>query len=150
MIPWDSNERKMISRPDRLFATSGRGVKGSVTEYRYGLRARIHTEIEYDAPMKRSWIFPSTDSDPSWPLNLLLALPSQSAVLCIADDYTNVDEPGMSRVQFDVSSRTLTAAQISGDTIIQITEVASTIISPNGRYVLACDRNCAIALLCIF
>ncbi|CAK7273077.1 hypothetical protein SEPCBS119000_005460 [Sporothrix epigloea] len=46
-----------FSAPDRVFGTSGRGVTGAITEFRYGMRADVGLEVDFPTPVKQSWIF---------------------------------------------------------------------------------------------
>lgn len=128
--------RKAVSngifrKPDRVFSASGRGDKGSVTEWRWGVEAHIGLDIDSGELASQSWVF-TVDSDTGQSLYALLALPHSSMLLSFADDLGQVEEVG--HTLFDTSSRTLHAIQTSGDMIIQVTETSVTLGNVLERY----------------
>lgn len=108
--------------PDRMFSASGRGLKGSVTEWRRGFQARIGVEIDSGELIRKSWVF-TNPSDQS--LCSLLALPHSSMVLCFSGDLGEVESPD--NTPFDTSSRTLHASQSAEGIITQVTETSITL-----------------------
>ncbi|KAJ6444241.1 thermotolerance protein [Purpureocillium lavendulum] len=52
-----SNSQKAMPRPENLFTASGRGLKGSVTQWRWGIQGRIGLDIETGEPIRQSWAF---------------------------------------------------------------------------------------------
>jgi hypothetical protein len=119
---------------DRIFGTSGRGIKGTVTEYRYGMRADIHLDLDYAAPMRRAWTFPGHLCGSGSGLYTLLAVPEGSDVLHLSDDLSQASQPNMAEAAFDTASRTLDAAQIA-ESIVQVTEESITILTGSQRHV---------------
>lgn len=118
----DEEQCSQSSNHDRIFAASGRGVKGTITEYRNGIQANIGLDLDYDAAVRQSWIFPVSLNDSSHGYHLLLSMPDRSVVLHLADDFSQADEQGADAVVYDLSSRTLAASQVSDQLIVQVTE----------------------------
>ncbi|RKU47218.1 hypothetical protein DL546_008353 [Coniochaeta pulveracea] len=116
MVPWTDSTP---SRPDRVFCTSGRGAKGTVTEYRYGLQAKIGLEMECGLGVKQSWLLPARSSSLN-AFDLLLSLPGQTVAVRLTEDLSQADE-NETESPYDESSRTLAAAT-ARDMIIQVTE----------------------------
>lgn len=130
MVPW--KDRKP-SKPDRIFATSGRGIKGAVTEYRYGLQAKIGLEMDCGLGVKQSWLLPSRSAD-STGFELLLSMPDQTAVIHLTEDLSLEDESDPGTLQYDHTSRTLAAAATK-DMVIQVTEAFIVLIGDTYWYV---------------
>ncbi len=147
MVPWeDSRPGSDLSEPDRIFAATGRGVTGVVTEYRHGIPANIGLDIAYNVPIKQSWIFPADLSDAAQGFHMLLSMPDSSAILHLSEDLADVDEPDSITVQYDLSSRTIQAAQVSDDMIVQVTENYLVLVSATQRCVkLSLPRASATA-----
>ncbi|KAG6017036.1 hypothetical protein E4U54_008585 [Claviceps lovelessii] len=126
------------SKPDMLLSASGRGIKGNVTQWRWGIQGRIGLEIDPGEPTRRSWGF-SVDSGPgSHGLYGLLALPNASIVLRFSKDFAQVDSLEADSTAFDLASRTLDAYQTDSGLIIQVTEGSISLISAshNSRHAL--------------
>lgn len=123
-----------IRRPDRIFTASGRGMKGSVTELRWGIQARIGLEMDLDEPIRNSWMFPIEISG-QLGFYTLLSMPHSSAVLHISGDLTQADALTSESVAFDTTSRTLCAIKNQAGLIVQVTENSTTIVTPLQRYV---------------
>jgi hypothetical protein len=112
-----------IHRPDRIFTCGGKGVKGTITELRYGLEANIGLEIPYDAQIMDIWPL-SSDSgemDNNNGCLFLLSLGDRSSVLHLSSDATEIFELEPDASHFDLSSRTIAASQ-HGQTQVQVTE----------------------------
>lgn len=127
--------RDGLGKTDRLFSTSGRGIKGAVTEHRYGSRAEIHLDLDYGTPMRRAWTFPARLFGVADGLYTLLAVPDGSDVLHLSDDLTQASQPDSTNSGFDTSSRTLDAAQVSSLTVVQVTEKLVNIVNGKQAYV---------------
>ncbi|ROT38696.1 hypothetical protein SODALDRAFT_277774 [Sodiomyces alkalinus F11] len=131
MADWRDHPGPRPRKCDRMFAISGKGMQGSVTELRWGLAANVGWEIPYGSPVKQAWVFaaaglPVVGSG----YYLLLALPDSSDVLQVSGgDSLEVDRPDPDIVQFDMGSRTLAAAQFSDQSIVQVTETSITLIT---------------------
>ncbi|KAF7560773.1 hypothetical protein G7046_g3376 [Stylonectria norvegica] len=118
-----------LRKPDRIFCTSGRGPKSSLTEFRWGYHARIGIDIEYHQPIRQSWMFPKGGLREKG-FYALLSLPHSSDVLYIPPDLAGVEALAPEAVAFDIGSRTIYAFQNAFGTIVQITETAITLIAP--------------------
>jgi len=129
-----AREPGVVGRSDRIFGVSRRGSTGAITEYRYGLQASISLFLEYGAPTKRSWVFPAHAGGAFSGMDLLLALPDSSAVLHLPEEFSEATVPDAVQTKYDMASRTLAASRLSDQAIVQITEVAVTIISSSQRY----------------
>ncbi|GAW18637.1 hypothetical protein ANO14919_081180 [Xylariales sp. No.14919] len=119
--------------PDRIFACSGRDVSGAIVELRYGIQAKIGLDLLYSSPIKRCWAIPSFSGMPEDGFFMLLALPGNSALLHISHDLSEVSEKVQSASEFDLLSTTL-AVHVSKDTVVQITTMHVTIVSPTSCY----------------
>lgn len=111
-----------FSNPDRIFGTSGRGVTGALTEFRYGLRASIGLDIDYEAPVKQSWMFAIRTEDFDIGFHMLISLVDKSAALYLPADLAQASVLEEGTALYDLASRTVTAAQLSEDVVIQVTE----------------------------
>ncbi|CAM1511135.1 Fc.00g086480.m01.CDS01 [Cosmosporella sp. VM-42] len=98
-----------LCKPDRIFCTSGRGPKSSVTELRWGIQARVGLDIDYDQPVRQSWMFPME----------------------VHGDLAQGDAVSSEAAPFDLDSRTIYAVQNEQGTIIQITETSTTLVAPS-------------------
>ncbi|XWW95079.1 hypothetical protein V2A60_003030 [Cordyceps javanica] len=108
-------------KPDSIFTASGRGCKGSVTQWRSGIQAKIGLDIESGEPNKQAWVFPVNEQG-SFSLFGILTLPHSSRVLQFAKDFSQVQEIESEDTSLDLSSRTLFATQQPDNSIMQITE----------------------------
>ncbi|CAK7215726.1 hypothetical protein SEUCBS140593_002625 [Sporothrix eucalyptigena] len=122
-----------FSTPDRVFGTSGRGVTGAVTEFRYGLRADIGLEVDYPTPIKQSWIFATRTDTFDIEYHVLVSLVDRTEAFQMSSDLAQVGiyEDGVKL--YDLESRTLAAAQISEDVILQVTENYIVFYNPESR-----------------
>lgn len=136
MVPWTDSTP---SRPDRVFCTSGRGAKGTVTEYRYGLQAKIGLEMECGLGVKQSWLLPARSSSLN-AFDLLLSLPGQTVAVRLTEDLSQADE-NETESPYDESSRTLAAAT-ARDMIIQVTEKFIVVVGDTFWYVFSFCSNC--------
>ncbi|KAK0643484.1 mono-functional DNA-alkylating methyl methanesulfonate N-term-domain-containing protein [Cercophora newfieldiana] len=117
MIPWTNRQPR---KPDRVFATSGHGKKGSITEYRYGLKAGIGLDLEYGAEVKEAWLLPSRNAVEEKGFHLLLSMPDCSALLHLSEDLATARMARSELLAYDLSASTL-ALSYSGQVIVQVT-----------------------------
>ncbi|KHN97877.1 thermotolerance protein [Metarhizium album ARSEF 1941] len=123
-----SPERKNLpSRPDSLFSASGRGIRGNLTQWRWGIQGRIGLDIETGEPIRRSWGLTMNGPEGNG-LYGLLALPNSSTLLHFSADFNQVDAVGADSTAFDLTSRTLHAYQAQSGLIVQITESSIALI----------------------
>lgn len=134
---YELNRRKRnpVPRPDRIFACAGKGAKGVITEFRYGLEAKIGLEMDYQMPIMEAWVlcpsFDSLDDDDDDSL-FLLSLGDRSAVLRLSADAQSVGDLGEHETKFDLRFRTI-AASMHRSFTIQVTE--QSIVLMNGPQV---------------
>lgn len=125
------HHKELIPKPDRLFVCNGKGKKGAITEFRYGLEASIGLEVEYDTPIMRAWVLsPFVDTGTLF----LLALGDRSALLSLSSDATEIEEVDEGFTPFDLESRTITAGMY-GTSKIQVTERTIVVINGSSTYV---------------
>ncbi|CAK7268404.1 hypothetical protein SEPCBS57363_003074 [Sporothrix epigloea] len=108
--------------PDRIFGTSGRGVTGAITEFRNGLRADIGLEVDFPTPVKQTWIFAARTDTFDVVYYVLISLVDRSEALCMSLDLAQFNAHDNRVQSFDLESRTLAAAKLSEDVILQVTE----------------------------
>ncbi|KAM3473785.1 hypothetical protein MY5147_004592 [Beauveria neobassiana] len=126
----------MTSRkPDSIFTASGRGCKGSITQWRSGIQAKIGLDIESGEPNKQAWVFPVSEEGTT-SLFGILALPHSTRVLQFAKDFGQVQEIEADDTSLDLSSRTLFATQQPDNSILQITETIICISGSVTKYAL--------------
>ncbi|KAF4984390.1 hypothetical protein FZEAL_413 [Fusarium zealandicum] len=118
----------LAQKPDRIFCTSGRGPRSSLTELRWGVQARIGLEFDYDQPVRQSWMFP-VEVHGERGFYALLSLPHSSDVLHFPANLANASALSPEVSPFDSSSRTLSALQNEQDITGQETVEAYTSIS---------------------
>ncbi|KAI4865647.1 hypothetical protein F4820DRAFT_284650 [Hypoxylon rubiginosum] len=129
-----SNNRSVVSlRPDKVFACSGRGITGAITEFRYGIQARIGLDLTYSSNIRHCWAISDFDGASEDGFYLLLALPNGSAVLHLSRDLGEASEKDHDAVPYDLSSTTL-AAQETSDAVVQVTSNYVTVVTPSGYY----------------
>ncbi|TPX14965.1 uncharacterized protein E0L32_004795 [Thyridium curvatum] len=119
---WPDSSQWGWQRPDRLFVATGKGITGSVTEYRYGLEARIGPDVDYEVPIRDAWIFPAHLGCPDRGFHILLSMPDRSTVLHLSDDYNEIAETDPHSLPYDLSARTIVATQLSDTMALQVTE----------------------------
>ncbi|RBA13929.1 hypothetical protein FPRO05_02721 [Fusarium proliferatum] len=89
-----STKRKVSSnsRPksDRIFCTSGRGPRSSLTELRWGIQARIGLEFDHDQHVRQSWMFP-VEAQGERSFYVILSLPHSTDVLHFPADLSNAN-----------------------------------------------------------
>ncbi|KAI6776079.1 hypothetical protein HG530_000024 [Fusarium avenaceum] len=116
-------------KPDRIFCTSGRGPRSSLTELRWGIQARIGLEFDYDQPVRQSWMFP-IEIQGERGFYAVLSLPHSSDILHFPADLSNANALSTDTCPFDTSSRTISAIQGEHGKIIQVTETSTSLVAP--------------------
>ncbi|KAI1765486.1 hypothetical protein GGR53DRAFT_465312 [Hypoxylon sp. FL1150] len=130
-IPLSNNRSVVPLRPDKVFACSGRGITGAITEFRYGIQARIGLDLTYSSNIKHSWAVSDFNEASEDGFYLLLALPNSSSVLHLSRDLSEVSEKDHDAVPYDLTSTTL-AAQETSNEIVQVTTNYVTVVTPSG------------------
>jgi hypothetical protein len=122
-----------------MFAATGRGASASITEYRYGIQADIGLDMDFGETINKCWIFKGhlgrTEAMAEEPPyhHILLSLPDSSAVLSLPQDLSDAIMHSIEETGLD-ARRTLDAMQV-GETIVQVTEHSTVLLSPLGRHV---------------
>jgi hypothetical protein len=112
-----------VPKPSRVFACVGKGLRGAITEFRYGLEANIGLEMDYDTPIMHAWaLSPAFDSEDEGAYLFLLSMGDRSAVLRLSGDAREIVELDDQSTKLDLRYRTITAAAHAGQNIIQVTE----------------------------
>ncbi|KAI1083620.1 mono-functional DNA-alkylating methyl methanesulfonate N-term-domain-containing protein [Whalleya microplaca] len=116
-------------QPDRIFACSGRGIMGAITEFRYGMQAKIGLDLTYSSHIRQCWAISTLDESLEDGFYLLLALPHRSAVLHLSGSLTEVSEKDDDTIPYDLSSTTL-AAEDADNRVVQITTTHIILVTP--------------------
>jgi hypothetical protein len=130
MVPW---QQAGYRKPDRIFATCDGGSKGSITEYRYGLKASIGLDLEYGAGMKQAWLLPFRVPSSLSGYLLLLSMPDVTTALLLPSDFSSAAAPAEGAIPYDLSSATL-ALVSSGHSTIQVTKKNIVLVSQHQKY----------------
>ncbi|KAI1107047.1 hypothetical protein F4804DRAFT_258489 [Jackrogersella minutella] len=131
-----SSVGKMVPyQPDRIFACSGRGITGAITQFRYGLQARIGLDLTYPFIVRQCWAISDLDLDEDMERGffLLLALPNASSILHLSGDLSEASEKDQDATPYDLTSTTLAVQEANG-AVVQITANYITIVTPAGCY----------------
>jgi Mono-functional DNA-alkylating methyl methanesulfonate N-term len=108
-----------VQRRDRVFACSGRGENGAVSELRHGIQAHNWLNFELHTDVERFWTFPDPQK---LDVYFLLSLVDGTSTLLRLEAQNNaVEALDEHETSLDLESATLTAAAIN-DTVIQVTE----------------------------
>lgn len=136
-----------FSKPDKIYAAAGRGLNGSVVEYRHGLQANIGIEFDYGAVIKRSFMFQENPLDPASGYLLLLSLPGKSALLYFDSKFTAASATELEEDQtaYELSCSTFLATPVDEATILQVTEEDIAFVGPETRY---CQNISLLTSLC--
>lgn len=133
--PWNELTPFDYVEHDRVFATSGRGVNGGITEFMSGVKANVTLDVEYGSALRHVWVFSTpVVGKPAGP-TILLGLHTQSAVIELTPDLEGLMDPSVPEMRFDTAVRTLAASQLSDGTICQVTESSIVRIGRSQRYV---------------
>ncbi|KAI0899955.1 hypothetical protein F4806DRAFT_271996 [Annulohypoxylon nitens] len=130
-----------LYQPDKIFACSGRGITGAITQLRYGIQARIGLDLTYSSNVKQCWALSNYDGDIEDGFLLLLALPNGSSVLHLSRDLSEVSERDHDATPYDLTSTTLTA-QDANDVSVQVTTNYITVSTTTG-----CSQNSTSEIL---
>ena len=116
-------------KPDRAFGTSGHGIKGSITEYRYGLKAGIGLDLDlgHAVDIKAAWLFPSAYGSGTEGYHLLLSVGGGSVLLLLSEDLSQTESISESPT-YDISTPTLAVAETRGF-LIQVTAAFVVLLS---------------------
>lgn len=106
---------------DRVFACTGRGDHGAITELRYGIQARIQGSAEYHSGVRRLWILPDSSRKGYF---LLSSLPYRSS-LCLLTPSGDWEEAS-DFSPLEMNETTLAAGSVGNLFSVQVTP--STII----------------------
>lgn len=123
-----------LPTPDRVFSCVGKGAKGAIVEFRYGLEARIGLLLDYELPIIEAWAIPSSicdvgDGDASL---FLLAFVESSVVICLSGDESSVEALNNDATMLDTRYRTI-SLYTQGVLTVQVTEHSIVIICGNQR-----------------
>ncbi|KAL2671140.1 hypothetical protein Neosp_013714 [[Neocosmospora] mangrovei] len=119
-------------KPDRIFCTSGRGPRSSLTELRWGIQARIGLEFDYDQVVRQSWMFP-VESQGERGFYAILSMPHSSDVLHFPANLSNASALPSEVSPFDTNSRTISVCQNDQGTIVQVTETSTSLAASSQR-----------------
>ena len=121
-----------LRTPDRIFAASGHGLTGCITEYRHGLKADIGLELEIGDGLKQAWLLNFSNTHGRY--DLLWTTPIHSQVRELPEDFSDLTDPEPDQVLYDLSSPTLAAAQVNGVTV-QVTTASITLFKNEARFI---------------
>ncbi|KAI9793939.1 MAG: hypothetical protein M1833_000508 [Piccolia ochrophora] len=117
----DFNDPSTVSASihrDRIFACTGQGEHGSISEIRHGFEGRIGLILDYQAGINQIWSFANQQTRGIY---LLCSLPLLTEVLYVSADLRTVEQKGAADVEgLDLDSRTLMATSF-GDAVVQVT-----------------------------
>ena len=131
--PSESDSREVqLQSPDRVFTAAGCGTKGSLAEYRYGLKAEIDLEFEYGPGVKNVWMFPCLYNGRSEGAHLILSLPDTSAAIQFSKHFDDASDLDQSDVPYELSSTTL-ALEYTDSVLVQITQRSVTLVAQGRR-----------------
>lgn len=135
---WTSarRRRQVVPIPDKVYACVGKGSKGTVTEFWYGLEAKLGLVTDYETPIMDAWaLSPNLQSwDDGDDSLFLLSLGNASAVLCLSADATAITELDEESTKLDLRYRTITAG-MHGDYTVQVTEQSIVVLNGAHLYV---------------
>ncbi|KAM0438853.1 hypothetical protein ACHAPT_001614 [Fusarium lateritium] len=115
-------------KPDRIFCTSGRGSRSSLTELRWGIQARIGLEFDYDQVVRQSWMFP-VETQGERGFYAILSMPHSSDVLHFPANLSNASALSSEISPFDTNSRTISVCKNDQGTIVQVTETSTSLVA---------------------
>ncbi|KAI0014250.1 hypothetical protein F4779DRAFT_632603 [Xylariaceae sp. FL0662B] len=128
-----NNESVSSLQPDKIFACSGRGIMGAITEFRYGMQAKIGLDLTYSSHIRQCWAISPLDESAEDGFYLLLALPHRSAVLHLSRGLTEVSEKDNDTIPYDLSSTTLAAEDVNSR-VVQVTTTHIILVAPTEQY----------------
>ncbi|KEY70872.1 hypothetical protein S7711_00718 [Stachybotrys chartarum IBT 7711] len=124
-------------KPEAIFTASGRGLQGTVTEWRTGIQARVGLDIETEEVIRQAWAFSEDDYDIEG-LQVLLAVPQGTVVLRFSPDLSQATALTPGTTPFDLAASTLYATVLMAQLVVQITETSVTLVTPtqSSRFLL--------------
>ncbi|KAK0671077.1 mono-functional DNA-alkylating methyl methanesulfonate N-term-domain-containing protein [Cercophora samala] len=137
-----------VLRPDRLFATCEGGQKGSITEYRYGLKANIGFDLAFGPGIKQAWLVAKADG-----YQMVISMPDATSILELPSDFSGADLVAADRTPYYLGGSTL-AFSHSGGFTVQVTTEGVVLTLPHDyrsyRYEdFAALSGCSVADACI-
>ena len=139
MKPWDKLTHSDYTKYDRVFATAGRGINGNITELMAGIKANVILDVELDvecgSALRHVWVFPTPAGEMPARFTVLLGLHNQSAIVELPPDLSDIWEPNVPDIGFDINARTLAASQLPDGVICQITETSLILVGRSQKYV---------------
>jgi hypothetical protein len=123
------SDKSAVTKPDRLFACVGKGLKSSIIEFRYGLEGKLGLEMDYESPILQSWVLPHDSyGDGEDPGSIfLLSLGDHSAALLLSSDASDILDLDATSTHLDLRFRTIAATAHEKYTI-QVTERSVVVI----------------------
>ncbi|CAP70354.1 uncharacterized protein PODANS_3_4370 [Podospora anserina S mat+] len=137
-----------LPRPDRLFATCEGGRKGSITEYRYGLKANIAFDLAFEPGIKQAWLIPMGDG-----YQIIISMPDSTSVLQLPSDFSSADLVAAGQTPYNLSGSTL-AFSHSGPFTVQVTTQGAVLTLPRDHRSYRYDEfsgleGCSVSDACI-
>jgi hypothetical protein len=109
--------KRSFPKPDKIYACTGKGLRGDVVEFRHGFESHIGIEMEFHTPIMDVWVLPS-EFDPfgiDGGSDFLLSLGDCSALLRLSNDAGTVQEIDRTETPFDLRYRTIAASAYGKD-----------------------------------
>jgi hypothetical protein len=122
-------DKNALTKPDRLFACVGKGLKSSIIEFRYGLEGKLGLEMDYESPILQSWVLPQDycGVEEERGSIFLLSLGDHSAALLLSSDASDIVDVDATSTRLDLRFRTIAAIAEEKYTI-QVTERSIVVI----------------------
>ncbi|KAK4204118.1 mono-functional DNA-alkylating methyl methanesulfonate N-term-domain-containing protein [Triangularia verruculosa] len=105
-----------LLRPDRLFATCEGGQKGSITEYRYGMKANVAFHLAFEPGIKQAWLAPTPDG-----YHIVISMPDSTSVLQLPSDFSGANLLGANDTFYELTSSTLAFSHSTDQFTVQVT-----------------------------
>lgn len=116
------------SKPDRVFACSGRGKTGSILEFRHGFEAHIGYELECGSPVKQCWQVRRPEGGSRDDFDLIVSRPDRTDVVRFAKGLDAFASMAQDQVPYDFSSTTLAVQELGIGPIVQVTTNSVTLV----------------------
>lgn len=111
-----------------------------MTELRLGVQARIGFDIDVEQHVRQSWMFPS-EMQGERGFYAILSLPNSTEVVHFSEDLSQVNAISHEAAPFDLESRTISAIQLDGGTIVQVAEQSVNLVAASQRYELSTHQS---------
>lgn len=118
---------------DLLVTASGRGIKGNLASFRWGVKARIGCDIDTESTPHQIGAFMG-HQDGSELLHVVLSLPDSAILLQFSSDLTQIRALHEGETSLDLTSRTLCIHYVSQQ-VLQVTENCICLIIGSQRFV---------------